>query len=826
MNAVARPDGHGFTAAYDIDAMRDVLIAEAQKRSKGQRERGEWGTSSYTIPFALRPDDADPSAYLKPWGGDGGLPVGGDSGTSEKYGALDLLRALMIDDAPFRLNGSAPPAHATPNGGAPAGDRRGRPAATNGATQSRPIHVDDLARDAVDLYVYNDAMGHPVVLVKRSVNAAGEKRFAVYRPADEPDHWVAGGLAGRMDYPLYGLPELLDSAPDVPVWFVEGEECAHLLREALARAAQPSVVTTTIYGAEKSFLTDLTPLAGREVWVLPDHDQPGVRHARDVATIARACGARDARIVPLPGELALDAVPDKHGRDIADWLRDGNDLGSLIATAQRATSLAPGDDRPAANADGDVKCCAPKQFESAVDPLGCSDDANARRMAFLYRHRLRWCPEWKSWLAFDGRRWQRTGAEIALGFARLTARGMWREAAQLSDDGARVKLTAWAKKSLSRYQLLSMIELAKADMSVDVAHFDADPHLLNVLNGTLELRTGELRAHSPDDLLTKLAPVDWDRTATSERWDRFLDDMTGGDEELRGYMQRAAGSSLLGTANDEVVFVCHGPGATGKSTFLDAVAAAMGDYAAAVSSDALVNRGGRSDVRPEIAKLEGVRFAYAEEFAAGQQFDEALLKAISGGSQISVRALYQNPRTFRPAFTLWIGTNERAAADFSDTAIWRRVRSIPFDHVVPVGQRDPSLKADLRTSDLAAVLTWMVAGLKDYLANGLGSAAAVDSSTERYRTDMDPLGDWLEERCEKGADYFATTDDLYADFLEHGHRSLTRVRFGRALSSGHGLDGAQRRHDGRVRRGYEGIRLASGIGEEEADDMGAQRGAG
>jgi putative DNA primase/helicase len=199
---------------------------------------------------------------------------------------------------------------------------------------------------------------------------------------------------------------------------------------------------------------------------------------------------------------------------------------------------------------------------------------------------------------------------VVLHAAKETARAIWHEAATTEDETRQQKLRAHAKLSESHSRLSALLECAKSEPALIAMadQFDADPLLLNVVNGTLDLRTGELHPHRPTDLLSKIAPIAYDPTARSEVWERFLGVITCGDTALQDYLQRAAGYSLTGSTREECCFLRLGGGRNGKTKFLEALKYVLGDYALTMRPESLAAREGSGGVPTDLAELDGVRF--------------------------------------------------------------------------------------------------------------------------------------------------------------------------------------------------------------------------
>jgi putative DNA primase/helicase len=332
-----------------------------------------------------------------------------------------------------------------------------------------------------------------------------------------------------------------------------------------------------------------------------------------------------------------------------------------VITLLSATFAADGADGPRRlwqtslrNQDPELTAAVEGRLARAGDPsdIKCTDFGNAERLVLRYGHELRYCYPWKTWLAWDGKRWQRDSQGAVEQRAKATIQGIYAEAADTHDEERRKALAKWALQSEGERRIKAMIELAKSEPGIPILpeDFDRDPWLFNVRNGTIDLRTGELRPHRPDDRITKLAPVAYDKHARSELWERFLARILP-DKKLRRFVQRALSSSLTGLESEHL-FLPYGPTKTGKSTLLRAVGATMGpDYAAVADFETFLVRdrvtGGPRD---DIAALAGKRLVVSQEVDQGKTLAEALLKWLSGGEPIKARALYREGFEFVPTF--------------------------------------------------------------------------------------------------------------------------------------------------------------------------------
>jgi putative DNA primase/helicase len=431
-----------------------------------------------------------------------------------------------------------------------------------------------------------------------------------------------------------------------------------------------------------------------------------------------------------------------------------------------------------------IELVEPKTF--ALTDLGL-----AERLVAEYGQDLRYVPG-QGWHAWTGVRWRRDNNGEVMRRMKLTVRGIANEAAQTEEVDARKKLLEFARRSESEARQRAAVTLATfdAELVAEPEALDANDFLLNVANGTLDLRTGELRDHDRGDLITKVAPINFAPGAHDPLWDSFLERVTGGDPEFAEFLARAVGYSLTGDTGEEVLFFAHGPTATGKSSFLEATKAVLGDYAKTSDFETFLARRGGGGIRNDIARLAGSRFVVSVEVEEGKRFAEGLVKMITGGDSISARYLYREAFEFRPRFKLWLAANVRPKVSAADGAMWRRVRELPFVNVIPEAEQDPDVKRRLRADpDVhAAVLAWAVQGCLRWQAEGLGTPAAVVAATADYRGQMDVLGAFIVDCCVVHENAKTSAAALYAVYTEwldgSGERNgMTKIDFGRQLGA-------------------------------------------
>jgi putative DNA primase/helicase len=391
-----------------------------------------------------------------------------------------------------------------------------------------------------------------------------------------------------------------------------------------------------------------------------------------------------------------------------------------------------------------------------------TDLGNSERFAADHGEDVRYCYPWRQWLVWTGARWERDDAGRVHRLAKETVRGIYREAAAAEDEGRRKALARHATGSEAEARIRAMLELAKSELPVSPDELDDDPWLLNAQNGTIDLRSGDLHAHRREDLITRLAPARFDPAARSDTWDRFLSAATKGKDGLAAFLGRAVGYSLTGDMGEKVLFFIHGPKDAGKTTFLEAVKAALGDYSDTIAFDALLDRGQRGGPRPDIAQLPGKRFVASSEVKEGSKMAVEVVKALTGWDELNVRNVYERPFSFVPQCKLWLAANHAPSVPVDDDATWDRILRIPFENAVPKDRRDPGVQRALRDPGQsgAAILAWAVRGCAEWRRDGLGVPSVVKAATDEYREDMDPLRDFIAAYCILGSAYWTPSGQL------------------------------------------------------------------
>jgi putative DNA primase/helicase len=406
------------------------------------------------------------------------------------------------------------------------------------------------------------------------------------------------------------------------------------------------------------------------------------------------------------------------------------------------------------------------------------------------------------WHYYDGKRWAADKhAKRAHRLLQDLLAVSWTEAITDKDLASDVRSCMTSNGSNG------VLELASKWLTADADQMDADPYLLNVANGTLNLHTLALHDHDPADNLTKVTRAGYDTNAVSERWLNFLESSLP-DLDIRLFLQRYMGSALIGRVLDHVLVVATGEGRNGKGVIADTMHHALGDYAVTASNDMLVaGRHGGASAGELSARMQlrGARFATMSELEKGAKLAESTMKSLTGGDNVPAKLMGQDFVEFRPSHSFFMLTNHLPKVDPTAEAVWARLRVIPFD-ISFLGREDPTLREDL---ELAAdgVLSWAIAGLFNYQNEGLNAPEKVMAATTEYRAENDDVKQFIADRCMLHVNGRITRASLHHEYMdwakESGAEQLTATDFKARIEKMPGVN------EGKVskERGWKGIGL-------------------
>ena len=396
-----------------------------------------------------------------------------------------------------------------------------------------------------------------------------------------------------------------------------------------------------------------------------------------------------------------------------------------------------------------------EEIQNETKEYPCTDTGNMERFVDQHQGYLRSLGTIKTWLVWDGTRWKPSDYAEVFKFALETVQSIKTEVEQATGLTDAQNLQKWSVTSENKPKTMAMLDMASKHPSLvtKASSFDKQKMKLNCLNGIVDLETGQLNQRTSDNLHTKVIGTNFNPKAKCPNFDKFIKEVFGGDGELISWIQRAFGYSLTGSVQEQVLFICYGTGANGKSTLLETISKILGDYSTNADFEMFLSNQ-KSDVRvmEAVGELKGIRFALASEVDASKRFNESLVKRLTGGDTLRGTKLHMGAFQFEPQHKLWFLCNHIPFARDGSHGFWRRIKVIPFAQQFQGSSLDSSLP-DKLWAERDGILAWMSRGAvawakelqKTNATTGLGPCKAIDQSIEEYRYDNDLSARFIEE---------------------------------------------------------------------------------
>ncbi len=530
---------------------------------------------------------------------------------------------------------------------------------------------------------------------------------------------------------VYNLPGIKRAFKnEEPVFVVEGEKDADNLIKIELTA------TTSFDGASKSKQKQKWResynkyFEGVDVVLIPDNDEPGKAH---MTAIAKSLWnvANSIKILNLPN------LEEKE--DTTDWLDYGGTKEKLLQLVENTEAWDPS--------------LEPEDVSLLF--YNFSDVGNSERFIAMYNKIVRYNPVRKKWLIWSGKHWRMDFDGRIESLARKTVKTLQKqglEIKEIKEDDIELKkeIRKFVLRSENDARIRAIVNQAKTESNIVIREMDRNPYLLNLKNGTLNLKTGKLQEHNRKDFITKLVDIKYEAKAKCPNWTEFINKIFLGNTELIEYIQKSLGYSLTGDANLQCFYLLHGQGSNGKGTFMKAVLTILGDYAAVLKGSSLMERVGDEGARGDLAKLEGKYFVCVNELEDGKSFDEALVKSLSSGADeaIPVRRMYEEEFDLHPTFKMWMTTNKLPKIKGTDNGIWRRVRKIPFEYNFENDEdKDEHFFENKLLPEISGILNWAIEGCMKWQKEGMHVPDIVKYAIEDYKNDMDVIQRFIEECC-------------------------------------------------------------------------------
>lgn len=412
------------------------------------------------------------------------------------------------------------------------------------------------------------------------------------------------------------------------------------------------------------------------------------------------------------------------------------------------------------------------------------DTGNAKRFTDQYNGFLKYSYINKGWYFYNGKYWEFDQVGKIKDLADGVVAAMKEDFTYISDPDEEKAFHKHLKATRNNKGKTNMIKEAEHKMSILPGDFDKDIRLFNVMNGYLNLKSGELKDHSEKNLFTKISHVEYTDKIDCPLWMSFLNQIFDNDQELINYIQKAVGYSLTGSTQEQCMFILFGNGQNGKSVFLDIIGDIMGTYATNIQPQTIMVKQQTGGANSDIARLKAARFVTTTEPNEGVRLDEGLVKQLTGGDKVTARHLYQSEFEYLPEFKIWMATNHKPIIRGRDDGIWRRLHLVPFTVKIPKDKVDKNLKYKLK-KELTAILNWAVEGCLKWQKEGLEKPRAVELAGNDYKGEMDVVQGFINECCEVGPGKSLKATllyDMYKNWAKtNGEYVMSNTKFGREL---------------------------------------------
>jgi putative DNA primase/helicase len=454
--------------------------------------------------------------------------------------------------------------------------------------------------------------------------------------------------------------------------------------------------------------------------------------------------------------------------------------------------------------------------KSAIDWDFKSDQTeNAMAVEFIdgNQAKLRYVPSWRKWLAWDGKRWKvDVDTSRTTRLARRLVRNYWDRLQHVQSEKQQKEWADFCRWANRKTTIENVVSLARCDARTTIDHelLNQNTYFLNLQNGTLDLSTWEFRDHRQTDSITQIASVAYDPKAQCPKWRAFIDLIFGSDDEAKRYIQALLGYSCSGDVGEHILPICYGSGANGKSTLWNAIVELLGDYAMLAPSKLLLGTTNEHDT--VIASLYQRRLVAISEPDEGSKLREARVKELTGDEQITARRMREDYWSFRRTHKFWLSTNHLPQINGTDEGIWRRIKLIPFRvDLRKVTEPIPDYHKLLVLEEGPGILNWLLAGFRDWKANGFIEPQSVINETQSYRGSSDELGRFITDCCDVSPELVVASSELFDAYRVWGG-DMSQVRFSKQMQT-------RFAHSKRTFGRYRNKQVFEGISLSESDEI-------
>jgi putative DNA primase/helicase len=501
-------------------------------------------------------------------------------------------------------------------------------------------------------------------------------------------------------------------------------------------------------------------MQGYQVIACGDIDDAGARFNRALAEGLKPHGITVyGLVIPDHGPKTdltawREAGPDTFAAGLHAAVKAAQPIGGSVEAHAEAMANELADRTGADVVSRDDGLDAARIMANFLEQYGKTDAMNAYALVAWCGGVIKYAPS-LGFLVWNGRVWEASSVKVRQGIHRMGAALML---AGRTEEARSFAMTQSIDNILTELRSVPSVY-------ADGNDFDARPHLLSFRNGTVDLRTGKIRPHSKEDMLTYCLDLDYNANARADRWEKFLEEIFPGHPEMPAYIRRLVGYGITGHTSEQCFTVLWGKGANGKSVLTDTLTAVFRNVSKTTPFATFEDKGKSGGIPNDIAALRGARLVMASEGESGKPMSEGVLKRVTGKDMISARFLRKEFFEFKPSFLLMLATNHKPKFRGQDEGLWRRVKMIPFERYFAPHERDFDLDAKL-TAEAQGIAAWAVRGAVEWFADGLRDPDAVTVSSREYRATSDALAGFFPGVLVRVADAVMNGSDAFNAYLE------------------------------------------------------------
>ncbi len=403
-----------------------------------------------------------------------------------------------------------------------------------------------------------------------------------------------------------------------------------------------------------------------------------------------------------------------------------------------------------------------KQDSYEVDPFNRTDAGNAIRLVNDHGENIRYCSEMKEWYVFNDCIWDLDTSGQIYQKGKLTAMNILSSALNITEETAKKRWIGHGLKMESQIGLKNMIESAQNEPGIPIfiTQFDTNKDYVCVGNGIIDLQSSKLLPFNKKEYITKQISVEYNKDAQCPLFLNFLSEILCHDIEMVNFIKRLFGYALTGYITEQFFIIFQGNGANGKTTLMNTIMSIFGVYAKTTDPETITHQKYGHSSTNDLAALNGARLLSVSENEKGMVIDEGRVKRMTGGEPIPCRFLFKEWFDLHPEFLIILSTNHEPIVQAHDDSIWRRIKKIVFNAKFEDDACDPDLEDKLK-DESEGILSWIIEGSKEWYELGLKVPDSVCFETDKYKDELDVVGEFIEQCCILDKDLSVSVGEIY-----------------------------------------------------------------